>query len=384
MHLPRALVSESFLPPGAALDFDAVGAPRRLRPRPVVADADAGRALRADLAWFWNSNAEWADSQVAVAEDYGEIAARLVGTLDLEPDDRVVLSLSEPDGRRDAWIAALPEGTELAFWPPRGDGLLHPEDLEAALDERTRLVLMTKACPLTGAVNEVVPVAQRLAPRGIALFLEASHFAAHGSLDLRNLRCDAVAVDGAELFGASGAAAWVRRPGPGGADEGAAGELPPGVVAGWSRAIRYVERLGEAPGTLPAPPSDRFGRREAMRRGMQGVRQEERTLSRILLRGLSRVPGISVLGEADPWRAALRTPAVSFVRENGAGGGGGAALAEALREAGAEVGGGDLGCRGAFALLDAEMEAGAVRVSLAHYHTAEEIERFLGVLRGLL
>ena len=383
MHLPRALVSESFLPPGPALDFDAVGAPRRLRPRPVVADADAGRALRADLAWFWNSNADWADSQVAVAEDYGETAARLVGTLDLRPDDRVVLSLSEPDGRRDAWIAALPEGTELAFWPPRGDGLLHPEDLEAALDERTRLVLMTKACPLTGAVNEVVPVAQRLAPRGIALFLEASHFAAHGPLDLRNLRCDAVAVDGAELFGASGAAAWVRRPGPEAAEEVAAGELPPGVVAGWSRAVRYVERLGEAPGALPAPPSDRFGRREAMRRGMQGVRQEERVLSRTLLRGLARVSGISVLGEADPWRAALRTPAVSFVPANGTGGGG-AALAEALRQAGAEVGGGDLGCRGAFAVLDEEMEAGAVRVSLAHYHTAEEIERFLGVLRGLL
>lgn len=383
MHLPRALVSESFLPPGPALDFDAVGAPRRLRPRPVVADPEPGRALRADLAWFWNSNAEWADSQIEVAADYGEAAARLVGTLDLRPGDRVVLSLSEPDGRRDAWTAALPEGVELAFWPPRGDGHLHPDDLEAALDDRTRLVLMTKACPLTGAVNEVVPVAQRLAPRGIALFLEASHFAAHGPLDLRNLRCDAVALDGAELFGASGAASWARRPGIGDAGEGAAAELPPSVVAGWSRAIRYLERLGEAPGPLQAPPSDRFGRREALRRGMQGVRQEERTLSRVLLRGLSGVPGISVLGETDPWRAAHRTPAVSFVPANGTGGTG-AALAETLRQAGAEVGGGDLGCRGALAVLERESEPGAVRVSLAHYHTAEEIERFLGVLRRLL
>lgn len=384
MHLPRALVSESFLPPARALDFDAVGAPRRLRPRPVVADPAPGRALRADLAWFWNSNAEWADSQIEVAADYGEAAARLVGTLGLRPDDRVVLSLSEPDGRRDAWIAALPEGTELAFWPPRRDGRLHPEDLEAALDERTRLVLMTKACPLTGAVNEVVPVAQRLAPRGIALFLEASHFAAHGPLDLRNLRCDGVALDGAELFGASGAASWARSPGGGDAnDEGAAAEPPPGVVAGWSRAVRYLERLGEAPGPLPAPPSDRFGRREAMRRGMQGVRQEERALSRVLLRGLSGVSGLSVLGESDPWRAARRTPAVSLVPENGAGGTA-AALAEALRQAGAEVGGGDLGCRGALAVLEKEFEAGAVRVSLAHYHTAEEIERFLDTLRPLL
>lgn len=385
MNLPRALVADSFVPPGDGLDFDAVGAPRHLLPRPVGTDPEALRALRADLAWFWNSNADWAEEQVAVAADYATLARRLARAAAPRPGDRVVLSASEPDSRRAAWSAALPEGVEIADWRPRAFGGLDLADLEPLLDERTRFVLLTKACPVTGALNEVIPVAQRLAASGIPLILDASHFAAHGPLDLRNLRCDAVLVEGGELFGAGGAALWARRL-PEGDSEGSVGEdgdareIPPGVLAGLVRVVRYVERLGESPGGPVAPPSDRFGRREAMRRGMQGVRQEERVLSRHLLRGLARTPGVRVLGEADPWRAALRTPAVTFTTGNGDAG----ALAGALREAGAEVADGNLGASGILAALGADPEAGAVRASLAHYHSLADIDRFVSTLRRLV
>ena len=384
MNLPRDLVADSFVPPGDGLDFDAVGAPRRLLPRPVGTDPESRRALRADLAWFWNSNADWAEEQVAVAADYRSLARRLARAAAPRPGDRVVLSASEPDSRRAAWIAALPEGVEIADWRPRRVvGGLDPEDLEPLLDERTRFVLMTKACPVSGALNEVIPVAQRLGALGIPLFLDASHFAAHGPLDLRNLRCDAVLVEGGELFGAGGAALWARRlpaAESGDAAEAEGAEIPPGVLAGLVRVVRYVERLGESPGGPVAPPSDRFGRREAMRRGMQGVRQEERVLSRHLLRGLARTPGVRVLGEADPWRAALRTPAVTFTTGNGDAG----ALAGALREAGAEVADGNLGASGILAALGADPEAGAVRASLAHYHSLADIDRFVSTLRRLV
>lgn len=379
MNLARAVVADSFVPPAADLDFDAVGAPRRLLPRPVGTDPETRRALRADLAWFWNSNADWAQEQVAVAADLGNLVRRLVEMAAPGPGDRVVLSASEPDSRRAAWSAALPEGVEIADWRPRPGGGLDPADLEPLLDERTRFVLLTKACPVTGALNEVIPVAQRLADPGIPLFVDASHFAAHGPLDLRNLRCDAVLVDGGELFGAGGAALWARRSGDADSEDGGP-ELPPGVLAGLVRVVRYVERLGESPGGPVAPPSERFGRREAMRRGMQGVRQEERVLSRHLLRGLAQTPGVRVLGEADPWRAAHRTPAVTFTTSNGDAAG----LAAALREAGAEVAGGDLGASGVLAALGADPGAGAVRASLAHYHSLADIDRFVALLRRLV
>ena len=377
LHLPASLVAQAFAPPaaGIALDFDAVGAPRRLRPRPVEADADPARTLRGDLAWFWNSNGERAEEQIAVGESYAALAARLLGVIGLRAGDRVVLSASEPDARRVAWRSALPGGVSVSDWRPRKRGRLFLPDLEPLLDGRTRLVLYTKACAVTGSLNEVIPVAQRLSGSGVTLVAEASHFMAHGPLDLRNLRCDAVIADGGELFGAGGAALWARRLGVAEAEPASAG-----AVAAFRRALAHAERLGSVPGAPVAPPSERFGRREPMRKGMQSIRQEERILSRRMLQGLSRLPGVSVLGEDDPRRAATRTPAFTFtVRDRTA-----AELGAALGKAGAQVACGDLGSAAALEALGRDPVAGAVRASLAHYHTREEIEGFLEALASIL
>ena len=378
MDLPLSLVTESFNPPTARLlDFDSVGSPRTLRPRPVGADASAEADLRADLAWFWNSNVDWADDQIAVGENYTDLVRRVVLSLGFREGDRVVLCGSEPDDRRAAWQAALPEGVEVSDWRPRRLGRVLLRDLEALLDERTRLVLLSKACPVTGSLNEIIPVAQFLEGTGAVLATEASHFMAHGSLDIRNLRCDAVIADAAELFGARGATLWARRLDPAASPNGA---VSPNVLAGLARAVSYAERLGEAPSAPVAPPSERFGRREPMRKGMQGIRQEERILSRWMLRGLARIEGISVLGEDDPRRAAYRIPTFTFTCE----GESAPALGAALAAEGVQVAAGDLGSSTTLAHLGQDPEKGVLRASLGHYHTREDVERFLRALRSLV
>ena len=380
MHLPLRLVAESFTPPrDGQLDFDTMGSPRPLRPRPVRADAEAEANLRTDLAWFWNSNADWADGQIAVAEIYETLVARLVRNSGLRRGDRVVLSASEPDARRAAWRSALPAGVEVADWRPRKLGRVALRDLEALLDERTRLVQLTKACPVTGSLNEVIPVAQFLGPTSAQLVTEASHFVAHGSLDIRNLRCDAVIASGEELFGARGAALWARRLDAAAAESGN-GTVSASTVLDLVRAVAYAERLGRAPAAPVAPPSERFGRREPMRRGMQSIRQEERILSRLMLRGLARLEGISIAGENDPRRAAHRIPTFTFTCE----GENAADLGAALAAEGVQVDSGDLGCAALLEVLGLDPEAGALRASLGHYHTRDDIERFLRVLRSLL
>ena len=378
MDLPLSLVAESFNPPAPRrLDFDSVGSPRTLRPRPVGAGGSAEADLRADLAWFWNSNADWADDQIAVGESYAALVRRLVRSLGLREGDRIVLSASEPDGRRAAWRAAVPDGVEVSDWRPRRLGRVLLRDLESLLHERTRLVLLTKACPVTGSLNEIIPVARLLEGTDAVLVTEASHFVPHGSLDIRNLRCDAVIADVAELFGASGAALWARRLGPAASANGA---VSPNILAGLARAVSYAERLGEAPTAPVAPPSERFGRREPMRKGMQGIRQEERILSRWMLRGLARLKGVSVLGEDDPRRAAYRIPTFTFTCE----GEGAPALGAALEAEGVQVAAGDLGSATTLENLGQDPEAGVVRASLGHYHTRDDVERFLRVLESLV
>ena len=378
MSFPSPMVAASFRPPApGVLDFDAVAAPRSLRPRPVAADSGDPASVRGALAWFWNSNPDWADEQVVVADRYSELVAVLLRGLGVGAGDRIVLSASEPEHRRKAWTDALPAGASVTDWRPRRSGRLSLDDLEGLLDPRPRLVLLTKACPITGALNEVVPFAQRLEGSGVALVAEVSHFAAHGPLDLRNLRCDAAIAAGSELFGARGAALWARRlDGLGPARDGLAS---PETLASLSRVLGYAARLGEAPGAPQAPPSERFRGRESMRKGMQSIRHEERTLSRRVLAGLSRIPGITVFGEADPARAAYRTPAFTFTTAGNA-----ADLGEALRGAGVRVASGDLGSRTTLEALGLDSAAGAVRASFAHYHRAEDIERFFETLPSVL
>ena len=144
--------------------------------------------------------------------------------------------------------------------------------------------------------------------------------------------------------------------------------------------MSYAERLGGTRSAPVAPPSERFGRREAMRRGMQGIRQEERTLSRIMLRGLERLRGLSVIGENDPRRAAYRTPEFTFVCE----GAKASDLGAGLAAEGVRVASGDLGCSALLKALGMDPEAGVVRASLAHYHRREDVERFLRVLGSLI
>ncbi|MDE2882035.1 MAG: hypothetical protein OXP70_09300, partial [Acidobacteriota bacterium] len=123
MDLPFSLVTESFNPPPARLlDFDSVGSPRTLRPRPVGADASAEADLRADLAWFWNSNADWADDQITVAENYPDLVRRLVHSLGFREGDRIVVCASEPDDRRGPRKAARAEGGGLYARRPRRRG----------------------------------------------------------------------------------------------------------------------------------------------------------------------------------------------------------------------------------------------------------------------
>ena len=379
MQLPLSVVTESFIPPGGdRLDFDTMGAPRTLRPRPVGADASAEANLRSDLAWFWNSNADWAEDQIAVGETYETLVRRLVASVGLREGDKVVLCASEPDDRRAVWRSALPDGVEVSDWRPRRLGRVLVRDLEALLDDRTRLVLLTKACPVSGSLNEVIPVAQFLEGTDAVLVTEASHFVAHGSLDIRNLRCDAVIANGDELFGASGATLWARELGSV-VEESTNGAVSPNTLAGLARAVSYAERLGDVPNTLVAPPSERFGRREPMRKGMQSIRQEERILSRLMLRGLSRIKGISLLGEDDPRRAAYRIPTFSFTVD----GGGARELGSAIQNAGVQVGVGDLGSTATLEALGVNPEDGVVRASIGHYHNREDIERFLGLLFSL-
>jgi selenocysteine lyase/cysteine desulfurase len=112
---------------------------------------------------------------------------------------------------------------------------------------------------------------------------------------------------------------------------------------------------------------------------MAAIKQYERGLSEQLIAGLLRVPGLTFYGISDPARFEQRTPTVAIrlagytPRE----------LAEALGARGIFVWDGNYYAINLTERLGLEDHGGMVRIGLAHYNTAGEIDRLLQALHDL-
>jgi selenocysteine lyase/cysteine desulfurase len=111
--------------------------------------------------------------------------------------------------------------------------------------------------------------------------------------------------------------------------------------------------------------------RGAIETAMSAIRNYEQSLSRALLDILSRA-GATVYGVSDPAKSDARVPTVCF----NLGDEHPASVVERLSNAGFGIRDGHMYAPRLMARLGLAMDRGAVRVSLVHYNTLDEIHRF--------
>ncbi len=278
-----------------------------------------------------------------------------------------------------AWIALEQYGARLVWWRVRDDGRLHVADLAGLLSERTRLVACTVASNATGSRVDVAAVAEAAHAAGAEVFLDAVHFGPHGLIDVRAMDCDYLVCSGYKIFSPHMGFAFCRAEAvnrlptfredfipdvmP---DKLEAGTYAYESVAGMEAAVGYLEQVGHRVGV------DANGsRRDAVCRAMEAVAAYERTLSAALLDAVRSVDGAAVHGLTDARRLDARVPTVSFTVD------GLPASRIAVGLAGRDVGvrSGHMYSPRLMRRLGL-MPEGTVRVSLVHYNTAGEIERF--------
>jgi selenocysteine lyase/cysteine desulfurase len=126
-------------------------------------------------------------------------------------------------------------------------------------------------------------------------------------------------------------------------------------------------------------PSEDYGRRRHMRRGMQAIRHYERALTALALRRLEAVPGATVYGISDPDAAANRMPHILF-RLDGLGP---EAVASALAEKNVLVGHGNGGSPRLMKALGLPEDEGGCSLAMLHYNRESEIERFADALHEI-
>jgi cysteine desulfurase family protein (TIGR01976 family) len=311
----------------------------------------------------------------------------------LKPGDEVIVTELDHEANIAPWLALEARDIKVKFWPVEKEGArLDIERLDKILTDRTRLVAVTKASNAVGTIVDLIPIAERIHARKGYLFADAVAFAAHGPLDVQFFDCDFLVCSGYKAFGPHIGFLWGKREVldslPTFRESFIPDRAPDKVelgtqnyegIAGLNAAVGYIEELGRRSRHLPLPPEEDVGRRGDMRRGMHAVRQYERSLTGYLLRRLRALPFIEVQGFTDPDHAALRTPTLCFNIK-------GLEPAKVSRHLAKEriiVKDGHVYCPRLFRALGLSEKTGGVRVSLVHYNSGGEVDRFLDTLQEM-
>jgi cysteine desulfurase family protein (TIGR01976 family) len=273
----------------------------------------------------------------------------------------------------------------------RDDGNLYADDLREVLSPRTRLVAGTVTSNALGSVVDVAAVAKVAHAAGAELFLDCVHFGPHGVIDVQAWDCDYLVCSGYKIFAPHMGFLWGKvdllRKLPTFREDFIPNEPPLKIeagtfvyenVAGMDAAIGYLASLGEAHASHGPGSAVASSRRENITRAMNAIRQYEETLSLEMLRVL-RESGAIVYGISTKERISERVPTLCFNLPSVAP----AEVTETMSRANIGIRDGHLYSPRLMKRLGLSLETGAVRASLVHYNTIEEIHRFGNVLLDL-
>ncbi|USQ85127.1 cysteine desulfurase-like protein [Streptomyces phaeoluteigriseus] len=299
---------------------------------------------------------------------------------DWGPGDEVVVTRLDHDANIRPWVqAAEAVGAAVRradFDPATGE--LAPERIGDVLSPRTRLVAVTAASNLLGTRPDIPAVAELAHRAGALLHVDAVHFASHATVDLAALGADTLVCSPYKFLGPhlgvlTGRAALLESLRPDKLlpstdavpERFELGTLPYELLAGVRAAVDFL--AGFVPGTGPD------SRRARLVASFAAIEAHEDTLRRRLEAGLAQTDGVTVYS-----RAVRRTPTLLFTVA-------GHTPADVSRHL---AGHGVDAPAGSFYALEASRhlglgDGGGVRVGLAPYSSAEDVERLLEALDSL-
>ncbi|MDV6290552.1 cysteine desulfurase-like protein [Streptomyces sp. UP1A-1] len=337
----------------------------------IVTDA---RGALADLLGVDPRGVVFGRSATQLAYDLSRTLART-----WQPGDEVVVTRLDHDSNIRPWVQAAEAAGATVRWadfdPATGE--LLPEHIEAVLSPRTRLVAVTAASNLIGTMPDVAAVARLAHGVGALLHVDAVHYASHAVVDLAALGADTLVCSPYKFLGPHLGVLAARpefletlRPDKLLPSSDAVperfelGTLPYELLAGARAAVDFLAGL---------EPQARGSRRDRLAASFAALEAHEEALRERIERGLADLGGITVYS-----RAARRTPTLLFTVA-------GLSPAEVyglLAERGVDA------PAGSFYALEASRrlglgDEGAVRVGLAPYTDANDVDRLLTALGTL-
>ncbi|HXS22105.1 MAG TPA: cysteine desulfurase-like protein [Steroidobacteraceae bacterium] len=358
-------------------------------PRSMAVDAMISRA-RSHVAALVNARRPEEIAFGMNATSFIRTVSLAIGQM-LDERDEIIVTDLDHEANIATWLALEHIGAKVRWWHMREDGRLHAADLHRLLGRRARLVACTLTSNAVGTIVDVRAAADVAHAAGAEIFIDAVHYGPHGIIDVQAFDCDYLVCSGYKIFAPHMGFLWGRHEAllrlptfredfipdePPGKLE--AGTFTYENVAGMAAAIDYLAEAGRAvPGRGGAPGKTSL--RDDCRVAMAAIRQYEKGLSRELLRVL-RGCGAEIHGLGEQEQVAERVPTFCFNLP----GISPAAVTQAAAAAGIAIRDGHMYSPRLMRRLGLSVESGAVRASLAHYNTVEEIGRLGAVLARLV
>lgn len=312
--------------------------------------------------------------------------SRAIGR-ELKSGDELLVTCLDHDANVSPWVCLEERGAKVRTADIKiADCTLDMFDLQAKIRRSTKLVAVGWAANAVGTVNDVQEAIRLAHDVGAMTFIDAVHYAPHGLIDVKAIDTDFLACSSYKFFGPHQGILYGKReqlqrlrpyklrvcseklP-----DRWETGTQNHECMAGVTAAIDYIADVGRHHN------SEAHTRREAIVAAYAVLQQHERELSEQLINGLLSIPGITFYGIADPAKLDQRTPTVAIRMEGYTP----LELATQLGERGIFTWDGNYYAINLTERLGVQQSGGMLRIGLAHYNTAEELDRLLAELRLL-
>jgi cysteine desulfurase family protein (TIGR01976 family) len=296
------------------------------------------------------------------------------------PEDEVVVSQLDHDANVRPWVQAAAQAGARLRWasvdPVTGE--LPADQYDEIVTERTRLVAVTAASNILGTMPDVARITERAHAVGALAYVDGVHATPHTPIDVAALGADFYATSAYKWSGPHIGAVIARpellerlRPDKLASspdevpDRFETGTLPFADLAGVTAAVDHLADLD---------PDVTGSRRERLRVSMTAVEAHEQGEFAYLLKGLSSLPHVSLIGS--PRR---RTATVYFT----VAGRTPRQVAEHLAASKVNVWDGHCYAWELTRALGIRDEGSAVRAGLVHYNDRSDVDRLLKGLEDL-
>ncbi|QUD89779.1 cysteine desulfurase-like protein [Phenylobacterium montanum] len=294
--------------------------------------------------------------------------------------DEIVLSGMDHDANVAPWLLLAEDlGLEVRWMEFDPETYEFPDDaLEKVLTDKTRLVALGYASNCTGTVNPIKHFAAQARAAGAIVYVDAVQFAPHYAIDVQDLGADILVSSAYKWFGPHQGVLWgrgdllaetfsykVRPAGDELPHRFETGTLSHEGMAGTLGAVEYLEQFG-----------DGASRSARLKSAWDAIAAYEQSITRRLIEGLSGFKGLTIRGITSANAMHRRVPTVSFTID----GRHPDDLAKAFAADNIFVWSGHNYAIEPIRRMGLQDRGGVLRVGLAHYNTAQEVDALLASL----